>query len=481
MTPLQLKATILQQAVQGKLARHDEAERAEITVLNSFSYQKKRKPKISVSSSMPADNKPFDVPDNWLWARVGDVFELINGDRGKNYPAKSSLLPIGQIPFISAINFENFKIKQDGLLFVSEKQYSLLRSGKLKKYDFLFCLRGSLGKCCQFEDDIGAIASSLVILRKKAEIEDGFVKAYLLSPLLAAQIHARDNGTAQPNLGARDVSNFWIPLPPINEQKRIVEKIESLMPLVNEYERTYNALQALNEQIPVLLEKSILQFALKGKLVPQLPEEGTGRDLLDLINKEKSADFIGRLNKKCEISSPFDENTLPFDIPNTWEWVRLGEIMQLISGSDLTPDKYNSSMRGTVYLTGASNIEEEKLIVNRWTEEPKNIANKGDLLVTCKGTIGKVAVLELESVHIARQIMALRPILVDVQYLKFFILAYVSRLRAKAKSMIPGIERSDLIMAHFPLPPLAEQRRIVSKINELLLLIKSLKIAPERG
>ena len=110
MTPLQLKATILQQAVQGKLARHDEAERAEITVLNSFSYQKKRKPKISVSSSMPADNKPFDVPDNWLWARVGDVFELINGDRGKNYPAKSSLLPIGQIPFISAINFENFKI-----------------------------------------------------------------------------------------------------------------------------------------------------------------------------------------------------------------------------------------------------------------------------------------------------------------------------------------------------------------------------------
>ena len=156
--------------------------------------------------------------------------------------------------------------------------------------------------------------------------------------------------------------------------------------------------------------------------------------------------------------------------------MRFRSIIELQSGQDLSPDKYNSSALGIPYITGASNIENGGIIINRWTQNGKSLAYKNDLLITCKGTVGTMAILQKPVVHIARQIMSIRTIKnVEITYIKLVLETLVTRLKSAAKSMIPGISREDILFALFPLPPLSEQQRIVNKINELLPQIEKLK------
>ena len=219
---------------------------------------------------------------------------------------------------------------------------------------------------------------------------------------------------------------------------------------------------------PEQLKASILQYAIQGKLVEQRPEEGTGEELYQQIQAEKQRLIKEGKIKKEKALPEIAEDEIPFDLPDSWKWVRLNAVIVLLSGSDLTPNKYNNSCKGIPYITGASNIEGEKLVINRWTEYPNNIAHNGDLLLTCKGTVGKTTILNEPEVHIARQLMAITAIELNLKYLKYFVESQVDALKAKAKSLIPGIERDNVLELLLPLPPLAEQRRIVAKIEELL-------------
>ena len=222
---------------------------------------------------------------------------------------------------------------------------------------------------------------------------------------------------------------------------------------------------------PQELKISILLRALQGKLLPQDPSEGTGEEFFQQVrNKKNKLIKDGKIKKEKALSEITEDEKL-FDIPESWIWVRLNSVISLLSGSDLSPDKYNSQGKGIPYITGASNIDGNNVIINRWTEYPNNIAHSGDLLLTCKGTVGKTAILEENAVHIARQIMAVTPIAVDTVFVQRFIESQVDNLKAKAKSMIPGIERDNVLKLAFPLPPLAEQKRIVAKIEELFPLI----------
>lgn len=231
---------------------------------------------------------------------------------------------------------------------------------------------------------------------------------------------------------------------------------------------------------PRELKNSILQLAIQGKLVEQRPEEGTAEELYRQIQREKQALIKAGKIKKEKPLPEITEDEIPFEIPEGWKWVRLNSVISLLSGSDLTPDKYNSQCKGIPYITGASNIEGNSIIINRWTEYPNNIAHCGDLLLTCKGTVGKTSILAEKEVHIARQIMAITAVLVDTVFIQRFIECQVDNLKSKAKSMIPGIERENVLKLAFPLPPLAEQKRIVAKIEELLPLIERYKTAWSR-
>lgn len=231
---------------------------------------------------------------------------------------------------------------------------------------------------------------------------------------------------------------------------------------------------------PEQLKASILQYAIQGKLVEQRPEEGTGEELYRQIQAEKQRLIKEGKIKKEKALPEIAEDEIPFDLPDSWKWVRLNAVIVLLSGSDLTPNKYNNSCKGIPYITGASNIEGEKLVINRWTEYPNNIAHNGDLLLTCKGTVGKTTILNEPEVHIARQLMAITAIELNLKYLKYFVESHVDVLKAKAKSLIPGIERDNILKLLLPLPPLAEQHRIVAKIEELLPYVDRYAAAYEK-
>ena len=146
----------------------------------------------------------------------------------------------------------------------------------------------------------------------------------------------------------------------------------------------------------------------------------------------------------------------------------------------MAPDKYNENGNGTPYITGASNIIDGTVIINRWTTCGKAFAHKGDILLTCKGTVGTMAILQEETVHIARQIMAIRSIgSFCVQYIQLVLETMIENLKAAAKSMIPGISRNDVLTSLFPVPPLNEQRRIVEKVKEALAYIDYNKSAQQ--
>ena len=234
------------------------------------------------------------------------------------------------------------------------------------------------------------------------------------------------------------------------------------------------------------LKNSILLMAVQGKLVPQDPNDEPASVLLERIHAEKewlikekkikreknpSVIFKGADNTPYEkigdeVRSLTDK--VPFDIPDSWEWVRLGTVIELESGQDLTPDKYNDCGKGIPYITGASNIENGNVLINRWTEYGRAFAYCGDVLLTCKGTVGTMAVLQEPQVHIARQIMAIRPISeLYVPYIQLVLETLVEDLKAAAKSMIPGIAREDVLQSLFPVPPVSEQKRIVHKVSEL--------------
>ena len=174
---------------------------------------------------------PFDLPQGWRWCRLKEIVQIINGDRGSNYPAKNKLHDNG-IPFVSASNIDDGIVSHEsGMKYMSQEQYSLLRAGLLQYNDIVYCIRGSLGKCGIFPYEHGAIASSLVIVRpfvKASSITD-YVMIYLNSALAFSEIKKYDNGTAQPNLAAKDFENFLIPLPPLNMINMIVKKYNQLM------------------------------------------------------------------------------------------------------------------------------------------------------------------------------------------------------------------------------------------------------------
>lgn len=438
MTPQQLKNSILQMAMQGKLVeQHQEEGMGEVPKL-------KRK---------KLEELELNIPKTWKTAHLETISKVIPS---KKYQIKESeTLAQGKYPVIS-----------------QSKEYSIGYSNNLEKlfvHDIPVVIFGdhtTVVKYVDFNFIVGA--DGVKIFQPDEEfIEPSFL--FFELKYYAQQIGERGRYSRH----YKYIKNKPFVLPPLSEQKRIVAKLEEIQPLLDRYEKAYNRLEIYNQKFPENLKKSILQYAVEGKLVEQRPEEGTGEELFKQIQAEKKKLIKEGKIKKSKKLPEITEDEIPFEIPENWKWVKLGNTINLLSGADLSSKDYNSSHNGIVYITGASCIENGKVIVNRWTNVPKNIAHKGDLLLTCKGTVGKTAILtDIEEAHVARQIMAITPINMNVKYINYFILSVVDKLKKSAKSMIPGINRASILNLLFPLPPLEEQKRIVAKIEELMSVIE---------
>ena len=422
---------------------------------------------------------PFEIPQGWEWCRLYNIGITETGTTPpKTHPEYFG----GYIPFLGPANILDDKIisETQGLSEEGIKYGRIVPANSILQV----CIGGSIGKCAIVKKDVTFNQQINSITPLKCCLE--YVHFVLQSESFRLAIMSKATGTATPIINRGNWELLLFPFPPYNEQKRIVEKLQSVSSIIELYGKSQETLNQMNVQIKEQLKKSILQEAIQGKLVPQIAEEGTAKELLEQIQLEKqklvkegnlkktaltdSVIFKGDDNKYFEKNGKIEKDItyeIPFEIPDTWAWSRLSNLVVLLSGRDLEPTQYNSVSNGIPYMTGASNFRNGNLIKNRWTETPIVISILGDLLITCKGTIGEMSFNTIGDIHIARQIMALRSSFVNLKYIQYYLSANIQELQKQANSMIPGISRDTLLNALVPLPPLIEQVRIVSKIKQL--------------
>lgn len=402
---------------------------------------------------VPAEEQPYEVPENWVWVRLGEVVDVLNGDRGKNYPAKSTLSKEG-IPFISAANLCDNIVVEDDLLCMSEEQYSKLSAGKLMLNDIVLCIRGSLGKHGKFPFKKGAIASSLVILRSKdrGRLTDGYVMQYLDVPLFYDEIKKYDNGTAQPNLAAKNLELFSFPLPPLSEQQRIVERIEELFAKLDEAKER---LQEVADSFAVR-KAAILHKAFTGELTKQWRRENGVSD-------------------------------------ESWEEKTIGEICSSL--------KYGTSKKssddGEVVVLRMGNLQNGEIDWSNlaYTSDEEDIKKyllkSGDVLFNRTNSpelVGKTSIYrgEMPAIYAGY--------LIKLDYEKNIIVGdylnyYLNSSKAKEYYMqvkTDGVSQSNINAKkigefEIPLPTLSEQHEIVRLINDLLARERAAKQATEQA
>ena len=518
MTPEQLKASILQRAMEGKLVPQDPTDEPASELLKRIKVEKEKliadgkikRDKKETELFRGADGKPYEkladgtvkkvevpyeIPDSWEWVRLKTIYQVINGDRGKNYPSKDKLFENGEIPFINAGNIANEVISSQNLLYLSEEQYNKLGNGKLIKGDVIFCLRGSLGKFGIFNMEKGAIASSLVIIRpyyNNSKDIDIYFSKYLASPVLLSEIRKYNNGTAQPNLSAKALNNFFIPLPPLAEQKRIVAQIERALEKVEAYAESYNKLQELDRAFPDKLKKSILQYAMQGKLVAQDPNDEPVEVLLEKIRAEKQKLYEeGKLKKKdlAEIvvekgddNSPYQD--VPYDIPESWNWVKLRNIGSITSGGTpkssepsyyggnitwITPADMGKQQNNKFFAKSSKKITELGL-----QKSSAQLISKNSIVYSSRAPIGHINIVT-EDYTTNQGCKSITPLLVDLIFL-YWLLQFRTKdiILRSSGTTFKEISASGFGDTLLPLPPLAEQKRIVAQIEQVISLIETL-------
>ena len=521
MNGKQLKNSILQWAIQGKLVPQDPNDEPASVLLEKIRQEKERlikekKIKRDKNASIiyrGEDNSyyekilatgevkcieeeiPFEIPSSWSWARLLNVSIYIQRGKSPKYS------PIKKYPVIAqkCNQWAGFSI--DKAQFIEPESLSKYAIERILQDEDLMWNStglGTLGRMAVYYAKLNpyelAVADSHVTVIRlfKPFMSPLFFYFYFANPTVQSVIEDKSDGsTKQKELSTTTVCNYLVPIPPRNEQTRIISKVTSLLPVIEKYGTQQEKLDKLNRTINEQIKKSVLQEAIQGKLVPQIASEGTPQELLEQIKEEKlklvkegklkksalndSVIFRGDDNKYCEKigkSVQCIDEEIPFEIPESWVWVRLENCISLLSGRDLEPSQYNDNKRGFPYITGASNFKNGTLYVNRWTNSPITIATKGSLLLTCKGTIGAMAFNNIGAIHIARQVMAIEAYLIDLQYIRYYLQFNINALEKNANSMIPGISRNTILKMLFPLPPLAEQKRIVEKVNQLTQLLK---------
>lgn len=490
MTPEQLKSSILQYAIQGKLVeqRSEEGTGEELyqqiqTNLDAISeVQTKKKNKI-----LPIEEKdvPFDIPETWRWVRLGTIGYT---NIGLTYSPKDQTMD-GVIVLRSS-NIQNGKMVYEDIVKVNME----IPDNKMCQIgDILICARNGskrlVGKSAIVDKAGMSFGAFMAIFRSVCNqyIIHVINSAYFRNSLLG------DTGTTTINQITQDMlKNSLIPLPPLAEQKRIVAKIEELLPLVDRYAVAYEKLEQFNTKFPEDMKKSILQYAIQGKLVEQRPEEGTGEELYWQIQTEKQRLVKEGKIKKEKPLPEIAEEEVPFDIPESWKWVRLSQLAILENGDRSSKYPVESDyvdfgipFFGAKDMNGsAMSLENVRYISEKKFSELGNgkLKNK-DFICLLRGSVGKCAAFIADEKHrtgfICAQMVIVRCIDKAIcDYMQKFLMSpfysqYIeSKVTGTAVRQLPAKELGNVLV---PLPPLAEQTRIVAKLEELLPLCERLK------
>lgn len=489
MTPQQLKNSILQLAIQGKLVKQISEEGTGEELFKIIQEEKKeliKKGNIRKQKSLPqikSDEVPFSIPNTWKWIRLGDV-----GDWGAGgTPLRTNPNYYGgDIPWLKTGDLTDGEVRA-----VSEYITDLA----LEKTSIRLNPTGSVLMAMY-----GATIGKLGILTRPMTtnqaccaciVYPNIFNKYLFYFLLASRNYfiKRGEGGAQPNISRAKIIETCMPLPPFKEQKRIVKKIEEILPLVNCYGNAWKKLKELNKKFPTDIQNSILQEAIQGKLCEQKDEDGSAQELIEKILLEKERLIESGQIKKQKALPPIQDDEIPFDIPQNWAWSRFGELGEYKKGpfgSALTKSIFVPKSEYSIKVYEQKNAIKkdamlgEYYITNQYYNEKMSTFTvlPGDIIVSCAGTIGETFVMpeNIEKGIINQALMRMRlfkPILVDY-FLMYFDFALKQSARKNSKgSAIKNIPPFDILKRYLvPLPPLVEQKRIVNKLNKLSAIVE---------
>jgi len=438
------------------------------------------------------DEIPFELPEGWEWCRVRDI-AAVKG--GKRLPKGVGFSPCRTAhAYIRVTDMKNHSINTDDLKYISEEVFLQIKNYTISKDDLYVTIAGTIGVTGEVPTELdGMNLTENAVKITNIQINKTYLCLIIQSEFVQQQFQDKTHQVAMPKLALERILSTLIPVCTITTQSAMVSKFVEMDSLINQIREEK---EILAETVS-LTKSKILDLAIRGKLVPQNPDDEPASVLLERIRAEKeelikqgkikrdkkeSVIFKGEDNSYYEkVGSTIKniDDSIPFEIPENWCFIRLKELWELISGRDLSPSEYNDNQDGIPYITGASNFRNGKIELVRWTPSPQVITQKGDLLLTCKGTIGEMAFNSFGEAHIARQIMAIRNIYgLNSEYLSLCISFYIGEIKAFAKGLIPGISREDILSLILPIPPENYQSLVVSQIKKsnhaLYLIEKSL-------
>ena len=381
---------------------------------------------------VPKEEQPYKIPNNWCWTYFKDIFYIENGYAFKKIDYKKEGIPLVRIS-----NIENGIVNINECIYVNKLEKNEEKY-VIEKGDLLIALSGATtGKNgVYYLDEIAYLNQRIgnIKIKNKEKVLNEYRNYYIA--LKNEDILNLAYGGAQPNISPKVIEFISIPLPPIKEQQRIVNRIESLFVKL--------------DRAKELIENTFAQFE---------------QNKMAILHKA----FTGELTVKWRKENNINEK-------NFFNKVKLKNVIKLISGRDVSVSLCNDKSIGIPYILGASNIKDNKFFIERWIENPVVVSEKNDILLSVKGTIGKLYLQKEEKINISRQIMALRALNeLNTHYLYYFLLRECERLKFEGNGLIPGISRKDILDLNILLPTLEEQQEIVNILDNLLAKYNKIK------
>ena len=483
MTPEQLKASILQYAIQGKLVEQRPEEGSgeelyqQIQTEKQRLIQEKKIKKEKPLAEISEDEIPFDIPESWKWVRLGDCTGYSQ--------TKPKISPKDITDDMWSLDLEDIQKESGAILTRTTASERKITGDKVLFYkgQVLYSKLRPYLKKILIAPDNGICTPELVPFNTYL-VYANYIVYVLRSPHIDYVVNSVTYGVKMPRVGTETMVNLLIPLPPLSEQKRIVAKIEELLPLIGRYAVAYEKLEQFNAKFPEDMKKSILQYAIQGKLVEQRAEEGTGEELYQQIQAEKQHLIAEKKIKKEKTLPEIAEDEVPFDIPESWKWCRLSDIIDVRDGTHDSP-KYVPEGIPLITSKNLSNGIIDYGNVKYITQEDadkinaRSMVEDGDILFAMIGSIGNPVLVKKDREFCIKN-MALFKKFADTDIFMQYMYWFFFYAQYKLKKEASGGVQSFISLSRFreylvPLPPFAEQKRIVAKIEELLPLCERLK------
>ncbi|WGE52804.1 restriction endonuclease subunit S [Actinobacillus equuli] len=454
---------------------------------------------IKTTDNLPStelQDFPFEIPESWVWVTLSNITSKITD--GSHNPPPNNLTGI---PILSAANIFDGEIQfLSASRWVSEEQWEIEnKRTEIQINDILLTIVGTIGRTAIVKSTEKFALQRSVAVLKPIKIYSGYISYVLQSSFLLDLMVANSKGTAQKGIYLNSLKDLVIPIPPLNEQKRIVAKIEELLPYIEQYAEKEEKLTTLHQQFPEQLKKSILQAAIQGKLTKQDPNDEPALVLIERIKAEKLRLIDEKKLKKPKVVSeiilrdnlPYEiingeerciADEIPFDIPENWCWVRLGKIGETNIGLTYTPN--DVVLEGTIVLrsgniqNGKIDVSSDVVRVNLNIPENKK-CYKNDLLICArngsKNLVGKAAIVDKDGYSFGAFMAIFRSPF--YQYIYYYLSSPLFRndFDGINTTTINQITQNNLNNRLIPLPPLNEQKRIVEKIETLFSALKNLE------